>query len=125
MRRKTHEEFVNDLKKVTSEITILGNYVNSKEKIKVKCNRCDHEWAAAPSNLLNGNKCPKCTGIYKKTTEDYKKELSIINDKIEVIGEYIGARDKIKVKCKICNHIWEPAAGSLLAGHGCPKKRLH
>ena len=37
MRRKTHEEFVNDLKKVTSEITILGNYVNSKEKIKVKC----------------------------------------------------------------------------------------
>ena len=74
MKRKTHEEFIRDLKKVTDEITVIGNYINSKEKIKVKCNKCGNVWFAAPSNLLNGNKCPKCYGTPKKTTEDYKKE---------------------------------------------------
>lgn len=115
---------MNDLNNITNEITILGNYINSK-KNKVKCNKCGYECETSPYNLLRGNDCPICTGIYKKTTEIYKKELNIINDKTEVMGEYIGARYKIKVKCKICDYIWVPTSGSLLAGHGCQKKKTH
>ena len=32
-KRKTHEEFVNEMKEVNPNIEILGEYVDSKEKI--------------------------------------------------------------------------------------------
>ena len=75
MRKKTQDEFVKDLSKITDEIIVMGDYINSKEKIKVKCKRCRNIWLAAPSNLLNGNKCPKCYGTPKKTNEQFVKEL--------------------------------------------------
>ena len=125
IKKKNTKDFINELKKINNDIIVLGEYINSKNKIKVQCKKCNHIWESVPSNLLRKHGCPKCYGTPKKTTEDYKKELDRINDKIEIIGEYIGARDKIKVKCKICDYIWEPAAGSLLAGHGCPKARYN
>lgn len=124
-RRKTTSDFIEQLSKANNKVTIIGEYTRLHNKIHTKCNKCGHEWYTYPYNLLKGHGCPKCTGIYKKTTEDYKNELYKINDEIEVIGEYIGAKDKIKVKCKICGYIWEPAAGSLLVGHGCPKARYN
>lgn len=122
---KTHENFVKEVAKTSPKIEVIGKYKSRTQKIKVRCRECGHEWDTYPYNLLKGHGCPKCTGIYKKTTKEYIKQLKSINNEIEVIGKYIGARDKIKVKCKVCNHVWEPAAGSLLAGHGCPKKKLH
>lgn len=122
-RKKNTKDFISELKTINPYIDVLGEYINSKKKIKVKCKKCDHIWDTVPSNLLRNHGCPKCAKIYKKTTSEFKKELKEINDSIEVIGKYNGAREKIKVRCKICNYIWEPAAGSLLAGHGCPKAR--
>ena len=124
-RRTTTSDFIEQLAKVNDKVTIIGEYTRLHNKIRTKCTKCGHEWDTYPYNLLKGHGCPKCTGIYKKTTKEYIKQLKSINNEIEVIGKYIGARDKIKVKCKVCNHVWEPAAGSLLAGHGCPKKKLH
>lgn len=124
-KKKNTKDFIDELRRINTDITVLGEYINSKNKIKVKCQKCNHVWEAVPSNLLRKHGCPRCYGTPKKTTEEYKKELYNINPKIEVIGEYIGARESIKVRCTICNHIWEPAAGSLLAGHGCPKKKIH
>lgn len=124
-RRTTTSDFIEQISKVNNKVTIIGEYTRLHNKIRTKCNKCDYEWDAYPYNLLKGHGCPKCTGIFKKTTEEYKKELNKLNDEIDVIGEYTGAREKIGVKCKICNYVWKPAAGSLLAGHGCPKKRLH
>ena len=121
-KKKNTEDFIVELETINPNIIVLGEYINSKNKIRVKCKKCEHIWKAIPSNLLRNHGCPKCAKIYKKTTSEFKKELKIINDSIDVIGEYNGAREKIKVKCKVCNFIWEPATGNLLAGHGCPKK---
>lgn len=55
------------------------------------------------------------------TTEEFKAELAGINDKIEVIGEYTKANDKIKVRCKVCNHEWSVAPTTLRRGSGCRK----
>ena len=41
-------------------------------------------------------------------------------DNIEVIGEYTGAKNRIKCKCIKHNHIWKPFAYNLLSGYGCP-----
>lgn len=124
-RRTTTADFIEQLSKVNNKVTVIGEFTRLHNKILAKCNKCGYEWETYPYNLLKGHGCPKCMKIYKKTTDEYKKELFMKNKGIEVIGEYNGAREKIKVRCKICNYIWEPAAGSLLAGHGCPKARYN
>ena len=62
------------------------------------------------------------------TTEDFKKRLSEINKDIAVIGEYINANIRIKVKCKKCGYDWNAIPASLLAGDGCRRcgtKKAH
>ena len=57
----------------------------------------------------------------RMTTEEFKEELSGINNKIEIIGDYTKANDKIKARCKTCNHEWDVAPTSLRLGTGCPR----
>ena len=48
-RKKTHSEFVEEMKILNPEINVLGKYVNSRTKIGVK-HTCGYQWEA----------CPKC-----------------------------------------------------------------
>ena len=121
--RKATKKYIEELARKNKKVIIIGEYINNNTKIKTKCKKCKYEWNALPTNLLKGHGCPKCSKIFKKTTEEYREELYKINNQIEVIGEYTGAREKIEVRCKICGHIWNPAAGSLIVGHGCPRTR--
>lgn len=57
----------------------------------------------------------------RKTHEVFVKEISTINPNIEIIGKYINARTKIKVRCLIDDHIWYATPDNLLHGYGCPK----
>ena len=50
----------------------LGNIVNSKTKVKIKCLKDDHEWFVKPNQLSNGSGCPKCSGNIKLTNEELK-----------------------------------------------------
>ena len=121
VRRLTHEEFINRIKEVNSDIEILGEYVNARTKIKCKCKIDGYEWEVVPSSLLRGYGCPKCAGNIKKTTEEFINELNEINNNIEILGEYINANTKIKCKCKIDGYEWEVVPHDLLRGYGCPK----
>ena len=49
----------------------------------------------------------------------YKKNKNAYN--IEILGEYINNRTKIKCKCKKDGHEWEATPNSLLNGSSCPK----
>ena len=123
-RKKTHEEFMRDFYKKNSNaenIEILGEYKGSKIKIKCKCKIDGHEWEVVPNSLLSGYGCPKCSGNIKKTTEEFKQEMKEINDNIEILGEYINNKVKIKCKCKIDDYEWKAIPNSLLRGQGCPK----
>ena len=58
------------------------------------------------------------------TTETFKAKLKELGrEDIEVIGEYINAKTKIKVHCTDlnCNYEWEVEPSSLLSGVGCPR----
>ena len=118
---KTHEEFIKEIKEINNDIEILGEYKGSNKKIKCKCKKDGYEWEATPSNLLNGQGCPKCSGTIKKTTEEFKQELKKVNNDIEILGEYVSNKIKIKCKCKIDGYEWEARPNSLLNGTGCPK----
>jgi predicted Zn-ribbon and HTH transcriptional regulator len=63
--------------------------------------------------------CAYCTGRYK-TTDDFIKELKLINNDIEIVGGYEGSEIPIQCKCKKCGHIWSPIARSLKNNQGCP-----
>ena len=132
-RRLTHEQFMERFVKKNSNasnIEVLGQYKNNRTKIKCRCKIDGYEWEISPDNLLKGNSCPKCSGKMKKTHEEFIKELEEVNSDIEILGQYINSKTKIKVKCKNDRHIWEVTPNHLLRGIGCPKcggkiKRTH
>ena len=119
--KKTHEEFINRMKEINNDIEIIGEYKGSNKKIKCRCKLDGYEWEATPNGLLRGTGCLKCSGNIKKTTEDFINELKEVNNDIEVLGEYVSNKTKIKVKCKIDGYEWEVTPNVLLSGHGCPK----
>jgi hypothetical protein len=125
-KKKTHEEFVEQLNKIHREGTYmpLEKYDGINTKLLVRHNQCGYEWNIIPKNLLKGQGCPKCFGNIKKTTEDFKKEIyELYGNEYKILGEYKGAKTKILVKhnCKECNyHEWAIEPTSLLNGNGCP-----
>ena len=58
----THQQFVQLLHSVNSNIEILGKYIHSTQKIKCKCLIDGYVWFATPRKLLQGIGCPKCNG---------------------------------------------------------------
>lgn len=78
-RRKTKQDFIQQLKLINSDILVVGDYINTHTKIKCKCKRCGTEWDAYPANLLN--KSAGCLGcnisIGEKILLDALKDIGI------------------------------------------------
>ena len=106
----SEEKFQQRLKENYGDnIKTLSPYINSRTKIKVKCNKCGNEWSALSSSLLRGRGCKKCHTLNQRKTNDKFSEEFVKNygDKYELLSDYINAKIKIKVKCKLCDNIWE------------------
>lgn len=58
---KEKQKFIKEMKEIDPTIKIVGEYKNSKTKIKCKCKDCRYEWEALPSNLLRYRGCPSCS----------------------------------------------------------------
>ena len=119
--RKTHEQYVQEVKSINPNIIVVGEYTRANVNILHKCAIDGYEWYAAPGNILFGNGCPKCSGNIKKSHEDYVNEVYAVNQNIEVLGEYKSARTHVLHKCKIDGHEWYAYPYSILSGTGCPK----
>lgn len=125
-KQKTHEEFLEQLKSVNPNVKPLTNYVRSSEPVLCRCLVCGLEWEIRPNNLLRGYGCPVC-GLKKrvngrtKDKDTFAQELETISPEIDVLGEYIGARKYIGVKCKKCGHKRDALPTNLLKGRKCPQ----
>ena len=74
----THEEFIEKLQQVNSNIDVQGTYINSVTKIECKCKICGHEWTVIPASLLQGRGCPKCnTSRGEKRIAQYLDNLGM------------------------------------------------
>ena len=123
-KKKTHTEFIEELKIVNPEITVIGKYISALTKIEVQ-HTCGYKWIAIPNNLRQGSSCPKCSKIKTskaraKTTKQLIEELKIINPEITVIGEYVNSLTPIKVQ-HTCGHQWKVTPNGLLRGTSCPR----
>lgn len=121
MRRKTTKEFIEEIKIKSPNIEIIGEYKNQRTRIKVRCKQCGREYMANPISLLVGCGCAKCSGTLKKTHEQFIDEIQFLNNNIEIMSNYVGSKDKLKVKCKDCGYMWETTPNHLLCGSGCKK----
>jgi hypothetical protein len=89
--RKTNDDFVKEVYElVQDEYTFLEDYVLNNHNIKVRHNKCGHEYSVKPLCFLsNGRRCPKCSKssshstpmkLIERTLNDlnvsYQKEIS-------------------------------------------------
>lgn len=125
-RKKTHLEYVSEIKFIAPNLEVIGQYMGANIKIKHRCNICGHEWNVKPNSVLNGTRCPECAKYQRaksktKTHEQFVTEVAAINQNIEIVGQYIHSDKKIEARCKLCGHKWFTRAADILVGHGCPE----
>lgn len=124
-QRKTHEEFLKEVEKLNSNVTVLGKYVSANTKIECECKICNNRWMAVPTSLLGGSGCMECakrkmSNIKRKPHEVFVDEVKSINPYVEVVGEYVDNKTKIQCKCLVCHKVWNVIPNSLLHGSSCP-----
>lgn len=125
-KKKTHSEYVSEVNLIAPNIEVVDQYVGAFTKIKHRCKICGHEWDVKPSSVLNGRGCPECAKLQRaksntKTHEQFIAEVAMINQSIQVVGQYVNSNTKIEIKCKSCGHKWFSRAADILRGHCCPK----
>ena len=128
LRRKTHEEFLDQLKQVKGEeFEVLSKYVNDKTKIKIRHKICGTVFYPTPNNLIRKSGCPICArksyGKHKTHTPEEFKEMfySVFPKDYELISDYKLSTEKVIVKHLVCGNIYKVLPGNLIHKRsGCP-----
>ena len=128
MRKKTHNDFILEVSKINPDIEVLGFYVNSYTKIKVRCKNCNRIWDAFPSALVHGVRCQKCvceerSKAYTTPLIDMLKQVYAIHgDDIMYLEGYTRKKKKCKWYCRVCWNVWDALPLHIINdGIGCPK----
>ena len=128
MRKKSNDQFIEELKVKRPNVLALEQYEGKDTPILVKCNLCGREWKTTPRILLspsNGTGCRKCSdsikGLSKRSKEKIQNELDTKKIPIKIVGDYKGVRVKTESECLVCGYHWFPRPDKLLQGFGCPQ----
>ena len=122
-KKRTNEDFIKIVKETGArEYLVLEEYNGANKQIMFKHLKCGFEYPATPNNFIRGTRCPNCFGNTKKTTEEFRKQLIEKFDyEYELIGEYLNAHTKVKIKHNFCGNIYDVDPNSILKGHRCPR----
>lgn len=123
-KKKTHEEYVNELAIKNPFVKVVDLYVDAKTPIKHYCERHNKFWDISPCSALKGTGCSECGkekigAKHRKTHESYVAEVSAVNPNIIVVGRYQNAHTPIKHYCIEHDIIWDALPTNILRGHGC------
>lgn len=127
-RKKTHEEYVEELKVKNPTIEVIGTYINARTKILHRCKIHNVKWMVSPDSILQGCGCIQCkidkdiinAQSKRKTHHQYLTEIINSNIQIEPLEEYINGITNIRHRCKICKYEWSVRPNNILSGYGCP-----
>ena len=113
------------MKEINPDIEIKGEYINSDTKIECFCKIHKIIFYSRPYHLKSGKGCPVCgreklRKMFSKTLEKFKEEMHKLDNTIEIVGDYVNGKTKIKCHCSVCNKYWEAEPNNLLSGKGCP-----
>ena len=123
-KRKTHQQYVGELKDINNDIEPIEHYINTDTSILHRCKVCEHIWPIKPNHTLSGHGCPMCgfkanADAKRKSRDQYIQELSYVNPNIEVVGEYINFITPLLHRCKKCGNEWNAKPIHTMRGHGC------
>lgn len=104
-------------------------YDKSDKKVCIICHEKDifgdehgEFWITPHAHIgLMKTGCPKCSGKYKKTTNDFIKESNLVHDNFYNYDKvnYINAKTKVKITCPIHGDFLQKP-NDHLKGKGCP-----
>lgn len=101
--------------------------VNSSKSIVFRCRK--HNTLTQQRSLANircsKTPCLECNRIIQSTitrqdVNSILKHPKFDEEKIEILGEYVGSEKKILCICNYCNHQWYVTPNKLKQGRGCP-----
>lgn len=118
---KSHEQYIKEVSIINPNIEVLEQYIDAKTPILHRCRIDGNEWKTVPDSIIRGCGCPVCAGNILKTTNQYIKDVAVVNPDIEVLGEYINAKTPILHKCKIDGNQWMASPTNILSGGCCPQ----
>lgn len=84
-KRRTHDEYVLELRNINPNIEVLDLFINTITEIKHKCKVCEYEWFTTPHRLLRAGRtrCPECAkklAIEKSKKQNYAVGQIIADD---------------------------------------------
>lgn len=128
-KKKTQEEFVNELKETHPNLTVLGTYIGDKKYVEVRCNIHNHTFMTKPNWLHHGANCQKCYDD-RRGKALRKLPSQVLLDFRQVHGykytypyleeEYKTNKTKITIVCPIHGE-FKQTPNQHLRGRGCPK----
>lgn len=128
-KRKSHDQFINELNKINPNIEVLTEYTKNDIKVKCKCLIDNYIWEVMPHQLLGGHGCPKCANRLqnRRSHDEYIQEMKLKHPNIIVLDEFKKVNEKIHFRCSICNYEWCAVSNALLnkSNSGCPKCLKH
>lgn len=123
-KRKTKEEYIEQLKVKNPDVELVGDYINDCTKVPHRCNIHNIIWDISPNKALLGRGCEQCgkekrVKKRRKTREQYIAELSVKNPNIKLKGEYINTNTSTEHYCEKHNLLFDIRPGEALRGKGC------
>ena len=100
-KKRTNEEFLNEIAKLNPTYSILSEYINIDTNVSCHCNIHNVDFMSTPYNLLKGKvgcefcRREKISQKHRMTTEQFVLKMSEINNDVEIIGEYTNCKNKI------------------------------
>ena len=117
-KKLSTKEYQEELSKITTEISCIGEYLGTMTKTLHKCS-AGHTWLATPNSIKNNSGCPKCTPNHKVTPEEYSAYLLDSKRGIFANEAYQTATTPISHGCSL-GHQWTTTPSSIKCGSGCP-----
>lgn len=101
-----------------------GEYKNAFTRALCRCDIDGFEWSATIHDLVNGGTgCPRCSGKYKYTAEEYIERINT-KQNIKFVrwdGEFKSNRSKAICRCDVDGYEWSATINNLIDRNtGCP-----
>ena len=124
--RRTPESYREEVEKITNgEYSVLGDFVNTRTKIKHCHEICGHVWEVSPNSIISsGSRCPECSATTNKlkSNDEFLEEVYLLTgDEYVFLQEYTGNKRKILCRHVVCDHTYLVKPNQFLSGTRCPK----
>lgn len=109
-KRKTNDEFYQEVYSINPHIELSGTYKNGDSKIRCKCKKCGYEWITTARNLIYKKKCLRCFHNEQKFVYpdiSHEEFCNIVKKKypnISITGTYHKGLMLISYTCKKCGY---------------------